>query len=44
MGMGLKVCRSIIEAHSGKLVASSGTDGTKFQFTLPYVRSELHKR
>jgi PAS domain S-box-containing protein len=43
MGMGLKVCRSIVEAHGGKLLASSGTDGTKFQFTLPYVRCELHR-
>jgi PAS domain S-box-containing protein len=42
MGMGLRVCRSIIEAHGGELRASSGVDGTKFQFTLPYVRSKLH--
>ena len=44
MGMGLKVCRSIVEAHGGRLQAQSGSDGTRFQFTLPYVRSELHKQ
>jgi PAS domain S-box-containing protein len=43
MGMGLKVCRSIVEAHGGTIRASSGIDGTEFQFTLPYVRSESHK-
>ncbi|MFP3646690.1 ATP-binding protein [Paraburkholderia sp. SIMBA_054] len=37
MGMGLRVCRSIVEAHGGKLIASSDAEGTKFQCTLPYV-------
>jgi signal transduction histidine kinase/GAF domain-containing protein len=37
MGMGLRVCRSIVEAHAGKLTASSNADGTRFQCTLPYV-------
>jgi PAS domain S-box-containing protein len=44
MGMGLKICRSIVEAHGGRLQASSGIEGTKFQFTLPYVRSESDKQ
>jgi signal transduction histidine kinase len=36
MGMGLSICRSIIESHGGKLRASPGTDhGTDFQFTIP---------
>jgi PAS domain S-box-containing protein len=36
MGMGLAVCRSIIEAHHGRLWAeSSGGAGTTFSFTLP---------
>jgi hypothetical protein len=36
MGMGLAVCRSIIEAHHGRLWGSPGEGaGTTFSFTLP---------
>jgi hypothetical protein len=36
MGMGLAVCRSIIDAHRGRLwAASSKGAGTTFSFTLP---------
>jgi PAS domain S-box-containing protein len=36
MGMGLAVCRSIINAHQGRLWAASGESaGTTFSFTLP---------
>jgi signal transduction histidine kinase len=36
MGMGLSICRSIIEAHEGRLWATpSGSRGAVFQFTLP---------
>jgi PAS domain S-box-containing protein len=37
MGMGLSICRSIIEAHDGKLWGVSGTtEGSVFAFTVPH--------
>jgi signal transduction histidine kinase len=39
MGMGLSICRSIIEAHGGRLWASSGIDcGSVFNVQLPSFR------
>ena len=41
-GMGLSICRSIIDAHGGRLWAEANEPrGAVFQFTLPSAQNEL---
>jgi signal transduction histidine kinase len=44
MGMGLSICRSIVQSHGGRLWATAkDTPGTRFHFALPMYRGEeLH--
>ncbi len=42
MGLGLSICRTIIEDHNGKITAESGVNGgTIFRFTLMKVAEEI---
>ncbi len=34
-GLGLHICKGLVEAHGGRIWADSGRDGTRFTFTLP---------
>jgi len=41
MGVGLSICRTIIEAHGGRISARHNDGGgTVFEFTLPFAESE----
>ena len=45
VGMGLSICRSIIEAHSGRLWADANElGGAAFQFTLPGAEGLMNSR
>lgn len=44
LGLGLSLCKSIVEAHGGKIVvADNQPKGTIFTFTLPSGEVELHE-
>jgi two-component system sensor kinase FixL len=42
MGVGLSICRTIIESHGGRIWAdTNAAGGTDFQFTLPVAELEV---
>jgi signal transduction histidine kinase len=45
MGMGLAICKSIIEAHDGRIIADNGSSlgGARFSFTLPALQPSTSK-
>jgi C4-dicarboxylate-specific signal transduction histidine kinase len=43
LGLGLSICRSIVQAHGGRLwLESSGPEGSDFRFTLPVAGDIMH--
>lgn len=40
MGIGLSICKTIINAHGGKIVAINHPDGAEFRFSLPKEKEE----
>lgn len=39
LGIGLALCRSIVEAHGGRLMLDNGAQGAVVRFTLPIAKS-----
>lgn len=45
LGLGLNLCRSIVELHGGKIAVLDHTPtGTTFHFTLPYTRTSQSEK
>jgi len=40
MGIGLSICKTIIDAHNGYIEAKNHTNGALFLFTLPKAKEE----
>jgi signal transduction histidine kinase len=38
-GLGLAICRMIVDAHKGRIWASTGDQGSSFSFVLPAAHS-----
>jgi two-component system, LuxR family, sensor kinase FixL len=42
LGVGLPLCRSIVEAHGGRLWLDAGSPGASVRFTLPIAKKSEH--
>jgi two-component system sensor kinase FixL len=42
MGIGLSLCRSIAEAHGGRLSISNSVDGASVSILLPVAEEQVH--
>lgn len=40
MGIGLSICKAIVNAHNGEITARNLTEGAEFCFTIP--KEEIH--
>jgi signal transduction histidine kinase len=43
MGMGLPLCRTIVEAHGGSIEARNVAGGAVFRFTIPLERRHVRR-
>lgn len=41
MGIGLSICKTIIQAHGGQITAYNHSDGAEFTFTLPKEKEDI---
>jgi two-component system sensor histidine kinase KdpD len=41
-GLGLAICRFILNLHQGQVWAEAGAQGSTFSFVLPFVQQESH--